>query len=236
MSDEMVARIKSRGHWRINFRPTSAGDRLDGVTEARRLVERATVSLRGWDFPHMPGAGLEGDRILRLDNCSEASTDWRDKHELWRVYVSSQFIHLKGIRTDWLDEDQLHSKPSEYPENILGLVDNIWHVTEAFEFLARLAELGLYKNGTSVSVGLMNTAGRTLYSDDHKRSEFYWARRTDAHDIVFQGVFRSDQIVDPRSCTKKALNYIFDRFAFEPSGQVLDGIIDELYGLNIGRG
>ena len=236
MSDDLVSKIKSRGYWRVNFRPTVPED-VDSVLEVKHLVERSTVSLRGWDFPHMPAAGLAGDNTAFLANGFQASTEWGDKHEFWRMYTSTQFLHLKSIRTDWLEEDDLNGVRSQnYPPNVLGLVDNIWHVTEVFEFLSRLTDAGVYRDGTTVSIGLMNTEGRSLHVDDFKRAELNWDYKTNAVDIIYAKLLSRKEIGDPRAQTKEAVRYIFDRFAFQPEEQVLDELIDELYGLNIGRG
>ena len=237
MNDGLVPKIKTRGYWRINFRPTSPTDAIDSVMEAKRLVEQCTVGLRGWDFPHMPGAGLSDDRTALLANCFQASTEWGDKHEFWSIYTSTQFIHLKSIRTDWLEEDTFHGdRAANYPPNVLGLVDNIWHVTEAFEFLSRLTGAGLYRHGVTVSVGLMNTLGRTLHVDDSKRAGLNWDRKTSATNIIYSKLLSAKEINEPKTRTKEAVHYILDRFGFQPEEPILDGAIDELYGLNIGRG
>lgn len=235
-NDELVPKIQSRGYWRINFRPTSPEDTLGSVSKAKRLVEQCTVSLRGWDFPHMPH-GADGDRTALLEDCFEASTDWGDKHEFWRIYSSSQFIHLKSIRTDWLAEDTFHGdRSAEFPPYVLGLVDNVWHVAEAFEFLSRMSEAGLYRHGAAITVGLMNTAGRSLHVDDFKRGGLHWDRTTSAPKIVYEDDLSTSEIAEPKARTKEAIRFILDRFDFEPEDQVLTSIIDELYGLNIGRG
>lgn len=237
MNDALVEKIQSRGYWRVNFRPTSRDGTLASVSAARRAVEKATVSLRGWDFPHMPGHAAEGDRTAIMESSFEAFTDWGDKHEFWAIYTSTQFIHLKSIRSDWLAEDDFHGDRSHmYPPNILGLVDNLWHICEAYEFLSRMAEQGLYQTGADVSIGLMNTAGRSLYVDSSTRSELSWKRKTNATNIEHKRSLVPGEVREPRARARETILYILDRFDFQPEAIVLTSIIEELYGLNIGRG
>lgn len=237
MSDEVIERIKQRGYWRVNFRPLTREEERPGVPAAKRLVEACTVSLRGWDFPHMPGDRIDdGDRKQILGSSFQAFTEWADKREFWSIFTSGQFIHLKGIRSDWQDQDTIRSDPQRFPPNVLGLVDNIWHVTEAFEFLFRLTEAELYRHGASVSISLHKTKGRTLYTDDVKRADFVYPRTTSADEIHHRVTLSPAAITDPKARTKDALRKLFAPFNYEPTNEVMSSIIDELYGLNIGRG
>lgn len=229
-SAEFLAEIRSRGHWRVNLRPVSPSDQLDSVAGARHAVVKATVSLRGWDFPHMPHDRGDGDNTAVLDKCFEASTAWGDKRELWRIYQSSQFVHYKGVRTDWLE------RPNPYPANVLGVVDNLWHIAETFEFAHRLILWGFYQHGLQVSIGLRNTAGRRLYFDDDRPAETHSPRQTARHKIEFQEEFAAQQLDDPKSLAVRAGVYIYDKFGWDPPKDTVGSVVDELYGLDIGRG
>ena len=100
----------------------------------------------------------------------------------------------------------------------------------------RAAPAGLYRHGVTVSVGLMNTLGRTLHVDDSKRAELNWDRKISATNIIYSKLLSAKEINEPKTRTKEAVRYILDRFGFQPEEPILDGAIDELYGLNIGRG
>ena len=236
-ADDVLAAIKSRGYWRVNFRPVSPKDRFEGVTQAINAVTAATVSLRGWDYPHMPGSNKDGDYTARLQTSFQAYTDWSTHKEFWTVFTSSQFLHLKAVRTDWLAEDQFHgNRSSPETENVLGVIDNLWHVTESFEFLSRLARAGCYKSGCLVDISLNNAAGRKLYVDEQQRSGFYWDRVTQETTITFRDEFSRSNLDDPKELTRKAMRTVFDTFGWETPTEMLNQMIDQLYGLNIGRG
>lgn len=235
-AESLALKIRERGYWRVLFRPVSPDDKIDGLTQATKLVNQATVSLRGWDFPHMPSRNADGDSFRRYETHLEASTEWNGHAEFWRFYTSSQFLHYKGIRTDWADRSDL-TDPARFPSNVLGVVDNTWHVTETFEFLNRLSLAGLYEHGARVTVALMNTAGRTLYVDESTRSGFYYPRQTNAPSITYEsGLLDLEAIQDPKAQSIRALRYIFDKFEWDAPEQMLTEMIDQLYGLNIGRG
>ena len=236
-ADELLTAIKSRGHWRVNFRPVSPEDRFTGVTRALEVVKASTVSLRGWDYPHMPGQNVNGDRTVRLQDSFRASTDWSSHKEFWTIFTSSQFLHLKAVRTDWLAEDVFHDEqPSEETGSVLGVIDNVWHVAESFEFLSRLATAGCYKSGCLVDITLVNTAGRKLYVDERTRSGFHWDRVTQADKVSFREEMSRTALDDPKELTRRAMKRLFDPFGWEVTDGVLSEMVDQLYGLNIGRG
>ena len=235
-AEDVIAAIKSRGYWRVSFRPVTPEDRFEGVSEALRTVQAQTVSLRGWDYPHMPGGDHSAD-TARLQGSFRAWTDWASHKEFWAIFTSSQFLHLKAVRTDWLAEDQFNGNTaSPETENVLGVIDNLWHVAESFEFLSRLAGAGCYKNGCLVEIALFNTVGRKLYVDERTRSSFYWDRVTQDESITFREELSRAAMTDPKELTRRAMKIIFDPFGWEVPVEMLNEMIDQLYGLNIGRG
>lgn len=236
-AEGLIDEIRSRGYWRINFRPATPEDRIEGVTAARNIALRSAVSLRGWDFPHMPPRVGDGDYVQNLADCFQAGTAWGDKRELWRIYVSSQFLFLRGVRTDWAKEGAaIFGGTTSHPDNVLGVVDNVWTIAEAFEFLSRLNRAGLYGHGAEVSIQLRNTAGRMLYVDESRRASFFPPRRTDAPNIEYHGQFTQSEIAEPKPLTVKAAQFVFDKFGWEAPSDMLNEMTNELYGLNIGRG
>src|SRR5208337_3130253 len=50
----VLERIRLRGHWRVALRPGSfQRDRIADRSDLFRIVERNSVRLRGWDYPHI---------------------------------------------------------------------------------------------------------------------------------------------------------------------------------------
>jgi hypothetical protein len=241
MNDQFPDEIKSRGYWRINFRPLALPSPELTLVQAQEVVERSTVSLRGWDYPHIPRRTGDDTGIDHLENCVQNWVDWQDHREFWRMYTSSQFLHYRAIHEDWRERSRWAERPPtrwgrvlEGP--VLAVLGNIWVIAEIFEFLARLVRSGLYADGVEVTVQLMNTRGRLLYIEETARTPFSYDRSTQAESITYQVTMSAMDTQDPKVQTATAVNYIFDRFHWIPNAEQLAKDIEELYQLRIGGG
>jgi hypothetical protein len=96
----IVEKIRSRGHWRINFRPLEARKIALSLQECRDVVRANAVSLRGWDYPHISN---NQDALHVRKNSFEGIVDWHDHIEFWRMYQSSQFVHYVALDDDWTE-------------------------------------------------------------------------------------------------------------------------------------
>src|SRR5438093_8765937 len=96
----LLDKIKSHGHWRVVIRPfTFKKTRISEIKRLLPLLEKASVQLRGWDFPHID---RNDPPTIGLDYIGQ-ECDWEDILEIWRFYQSGQFVHISGMRYDWLD-------------------------------------------------------------------------------------------------------------------------------------
>ncbi|MFO7676086.1 MAG: hypothetical protein R6X12_07225 [bacterium] len=169
MIPEVLPIIKSRGHWRVNFRPLSASHRLDSSEACREVVERNVLELRGTDYPHYPRK-QDTDAELELGKTfCEGRSDWVPFKELWRMYQSGQFIHYVALWEDWhaTQQNLFGFKPGDH----LSIEGAVYRLTEVFEFAARLARdrSGVYTDGLSIAVSLHGTAHRSLWLRDQQR-------------------------------------------------------------------
>lgn len=234
MKEGLADEIKSRGYWRINFRPLTLSQPLESLQQCEDLVDQNRVSLRGWDYPHMPRREGDDTGVVRLENAVEGWVDWSGHREFWRMYTSSQFLHYRAINTEWRELDRWGGNP---PSNwgtpiegpVLGVIDNAWMITEACEFLSRLHANGLYDDGVELKIQLMNTKDRTLWIDATRRSPFSYDRKTGAESLTFARTLGPEQLENPRAITVDALAYFFDKFGWQPAEGQLTEIVSDLY-------
>jgi len=161
-SDELVRKIKSRGYWRVNLRPSKfEKERISSLADCANLVRECEVRLRGWYYPHYgkyePMSGLDW---------VESRVDWADYKGIWRMYQSGQFIHLFGCKEDWLEEDVKVFGPPRFeippPKTILDVFNTLYTLTEIYEFTSRLAQKNLFDTGLYLSIELHGMKNRKL--------------------------------------------------------------------------
>lgn len=170
MSGAIANKIRTRGYWRVVIRPTTFRERVPSFKALRSTVERCSVQVRGWDFPHISdqAEALYGSDWVGQD------TDWMGFVEAWRAYTSGQFVDLSGFFDDWADEGgALHRRTAAWrPGQSLGVEEVVNRYTEIFEFAARwaLSDAGASELHLAVEAhGLMN---RTLVIADPRRLGF----------------------------------------------------------------
>jgi len=235
MKPGLLEQIKSRGYWRINFRPLTASIKLKTLQECKLLVERNSVLLRGWDYPHIP---KRSDADSDIDFCGEyveGWADWSGYKEFWRIYKSAQFLNYRALREDWYEQrDSLPvSSRSIKPGTALIIIGSvIYEITEVFEFLCRLAKQGIYEEGVIVKISLHNTQNRILVIEDPRRAPFDYPRKTGANEVVFSKTYtKSDILVNPKGLGTGVILQIFDAFGWTTSSEFVDAEQVGLYSL-----
>ena len=94
MKEGLLEKIKSRGYWRVNIQPLTATIRLDTLQKCREVVDKSSVELRGWDFPHIPRKNDQTTGGAPVGSYYEGWVDWENYKEFWRMYKSGQFFHF----------------------------------------------------------------------------------------------------------------------------------------------
>ena len=141
-TDELVAKIRSRGYWTVRIHPSTYDTELIGRLSAlERAVSDSSVALRGWSFPHYDS----GHSPVRSANYVEQPTEWQHALELWRAYKSGQFLSLVGFMEDWRDQSSFWPADAGWePGASLGVESTIFRFVEVYEFAARWSRaLGL---------------------------------------------------------------------------------------------
>lgn len=233
MIDERLAVLRSRGYWRVNFQPAQINE-IPALKECLDIVLKAKVSLRGWDFPHIPRANLDGDHSIATGNTFyEGYTNSGAYKEFWRFYQSTQFIFLKALSEDWLQEDPFYAghHTNIQPNTSLGILHSAYFFTEIFEFLKRLAEQELYKDGVLVQISLHNTAQRRLWVDGAGRNGLMYPRITASDVLTFQEQLDHSEVLENSlKISHRLILQCFDKFGFSPDPNAIQ--IDQLKFVN----
>jgi len=219
-AEATLAELKTRGYYRINFRPREYRSDALELSACQDLVQENKVSLRGWDYPHFP---KELELNVRDDHY-EGWTNWAGYREVWRLYQSEQFIILRALREDWASESMFQDLQLQ-PGSVLSVIGSlVYELTEACEFLARLHRAGLYGEGAVLRIRLSGTRGRALWIDDRGRVPLLHTYRCDADEITFEKALSASELVvgDP-SLAIAAIRHVLDRFGWHnPSDDVVD--------------
>lgn len=210
MSKMLIEAIKSRGYWRVIFRPRLFNaTRIPSLPTCEEMVEKASVSLRGWDYPHIP----RRNGVTSGNDYVEGATDSGAFKEVWRMYQSGQFIHLKSLKEDWMKEDSWFRQHRKEPGEVLEILVTVYDLTEVFEFLSRLARFGVYKEGVEVSIGLHNTEGRHLELFDLMRGPLFGEYRCGIPDIILEQTLTEAVAIEKSKDTALgAILHFFHRF------------------------
>lgn len=227
---EIIEKIKSRGYWKVIFRPLIYEERLFPLLRCRDIVEKNAIQLRGWDYPHFPRRRGEDTGLEPGNNYYQGWIDWRSHKELWRMYQSGQFIHYRGLWEDWDDEDSWIAQGNKMPKMLnLGVAHTVYQITEIFEFLLGLVMEGIYKGGVKVLISLFNTRHRKLWLENRQRVPFMVERITGADYIDFKNEYNEKEIVDSSSeLAVKTILHIFQRFEWIPSKDLIKKDQEEL--------
>ncbi len=218
-----IENIKEKGYWRINFQPVTEVA-LEPLSKCRELVEQSSLSLTGWDYPHIPSRNDDSTGIDIGNDYYQGWIEWLEYGhvEFWRMYQSSQFINYFGLVEDWnpmlyrslWESEDRQGQSGEF----LGVTRATYFLTQVFQFLAALARNGAYEQGVDVDISLNNTSGRRLIVDHFSRIGFSVPKTTDAESIVIptQHYTNANLIESPNDLALKNITYVFERFGWSP--------------------
>lgn len=220
-SEGILAKIKKRGYWEIRFSPTEIG-KIENLKTCLEIVDRSKTRLN-WDFPHVPANNTDKEWVLPMESCYQAVSDLGARKEFWRIYQSEQFYMCRGLVEDWYEEDGRRKSLAEsYPTGttltIYGSL--IFFITEVFEFLARLGQNGLYKQGVTVTLTLNKAKNRELRIDASGRTPFMYNRITGAETISVQEIYDIESVIaDGTALGNILILQIMDKFSYNPSAE-----------------
>ncbi|WP_320196037.1 hypothetical protein RMR10_003520 [Agrobacterium rosae] len=230
MPDGLLEKIKAVGFVRVVIRPTIIPESLT-VIRARELVKKASVSLRGWDYPHIASRDDEHGGTEHHADYVQEWCDWYHHVEFWRMYKSGQFLHYKALREDLSKEGNVPNGP------VLAAGSFMYTVTEITEFAHRLRAAGLYKEGATIQIGLGNTSRRRLWVEDPMRMDFISPMVTSSESIIVERSLRTSDLLlgDPKDVSLSIIGEFFSAFGWTPSPDLISSTQMELYNLKLGR-
>lgn len=220
MSVELIDKVKTRGYWRVNFRPRVFAEKLSSMDACADMVRRQSVALRGWHYPVFLEGELDHGGTIRCGEYLQGWADWWSFLEVWRLFKSGQFLHYFALRDDWMERDGWASAEQKAtpPGTRLSAISTIYQVTEMMEFLRRLTAAGLYDEGVAVELALHNLKGRELWMDDAMRIPFFQRHVTGAEELKWSYTLSKDEAIGGSSrLVVGVLLTLFDAFGWEPS-------------------
>lgn len=230
MSDTLLEKIRAVGFVRVVIRPTVLPEELS-VVDAREMVKKGSVSLRGWDYPHIAARNDDHGGSEYTPEFAQDWCDWYHHVEFWRMYQSGQFLHYKALREDL-------SKDENVPEGrVLGVGSFMYTVTEITEFAHRLRAAGLYKEGATLKISLYNCLGRRLWVEDPNRLDFTSPMVTQSDTITVERSLRTSELLlgDPKEISRPIIREFLAAFGWNPSQDLISSTQSELYSLKLGR-
>ncbi len=221
-SNEIIAKIKTRGYWRIVFEPLEFIPDKYPISDCKELVNKNKVSMRGWDYPHYPVRQDDDSKLEPGNNYWQGWIDWERYKEFWRFYQSGQFVHYLGVREDW-SEDIIFKNMWEQgdrtikPGEALGVVSTTFLMTEIFHFLSRLMIDGVYQTGVKVKISLINTSNRQLFIESFDRVPFTSPRTTAGSELNYEiTLSKGDLLTDINKAAEQVIVFFYKRFGWDP--------------------
>ncbi len=221
-TEELLNKIKSKGYWRVEIRPTKFEKlRIDTLSKTQELVKSCVVTMRGWDYPHW-----NQQNVKNKEDWVESWEDWNQYIEYWRFYRSSKFVHLFALHEDHIDMEK--ALPLRIPsrtkhDGYLSFISATYQITEIFEFAARLASKSVLSGNVFISVGLHNIKDHQLITFETNRFLHDYFVHDDDSSIVIEKEFLEQELLERGD--ELALDYvieIFEQFQWNnPPRQVL---------------
>lgn len=96
----VLEKIRTRGHWRVVIRPTKFEENhIPSDSDLFQIIEWKSVRLRGWDYPRIDYKS----QPLRGADWVGQEYEYQDEIEVWRLYMSGQFIRSFALAEEWRD-------------------------------------------------------------------------------------------------------------------------------------
>lgn len=229
---DVLEKIRSRGYWKVVIRPEDfKQDRIRGLDQGLDIVMKCAVLVqnRGWTFPKVFRAD---DEVLTGDDWVGQELDWHIHVELWRLYLTGQFVYLGGIWDDWLDQSIFSTpNPNWKPGLRLFVGDVIYRFMEVFEFAARLALTDAGANRMRIEVSISGLKNRVLLLGLPNRASLDSERKLLSDSVSYKQSFEREELISQANeLALIAASEIFATYQWHPSLDFLRTIQKETIG------
>lgn len=224
----LLEKIRSRGHWQVVIRPGRYVEkRIQNICALYPIVQKASVGLRGWDFPHVDP---HTKPHIDVDWVGQES-EWQQYLEIWRFYQSGQFVDVAGMPLDWRDQSTLWPADQDWKAGALfGIGDALFTFTEVFEFAARLALTEAGDELMHIEITVSGLAGRRLWVDLHNRWPMFRRYEASLGELPYKVELpRSELVAQARELALKPAAELFARFGWNPDAAILRDIQKNLW-------
>ena len=163
MTDDMsdiLDEIKTKGYWKISFRPTSFPDEKMELSKLREIIDECQVRQRGWYFPVID---RRNGRTYFGDDYLTSNVKWNEFVEVWRFYQSGQFKAFKSI-----NEDRIKYPPYSEGKN-LEVIMTLYTITEFFIFAKNLVSKKIMGDSIDIKIEIFGTEERVLIMGEPMR-------------------------------------------------------------------
>lgn len=210
-AQDIQNKLESVGHIKVVFEPDIY---LEDRIPKRRLedvLNEAAVSLRGWNYPHIPIQDKEtSKRPYSIGSAVEFYTHWDKFIEIFRLYQSGQFLAKTSLFEDTLG--QLRGKdlpPGKYLD-FLGL---IYRITEINLFISNLITATDIQGGR-LFITISKTRDRELESIfDNNIMSFMGGYVCRMNEVEVQENFDREKILNqPLIVAREIIKKIFEDF------------------------
>ena len=134
--------------------------RIPDISELYPVLDKTSVRLRGWDFPHID----QREQVV-LEDCLRQETERDIFAEVWQFHQSGQFVHYSSFVEDLLSHRRVPQlQPAWQPGLYFDPVEVIFRLTEIFEFAARLSFTVAADGQTHLEISANGTKNRILKS------------------------------------------------------------------------
>lgn len=215
----LLEKIKSRGYWRILIRPDRFIEkRVKDVAELKDILQKTSVHLRLWDFPHV--SAMNG-HIVDQDWIGQ-EFEWEYHIEIWRFYQSGQFIYYGALVTDWSNHGYSAIENSAKRLMILNMTDVVYRFVEVFEFAARLALSEAGDENVRIEITLGGLEGRDVWIESDNGMPVPVSRLSPSVDFHYNHDFpRAELIASSQELALDTSVKFFRHLGWNPNLEIL---------------
>lgn len=211
--DQTKKEVEQTGYIKIIFEPANGKDGRFEKKEIQELLDKSTVSLRGWSFPMMSKYNSPDKTFCvpyNIENGKEFYSNFDDRKEVGRFYSSGQFVYEFSLLEDY--RNTFNGKEFTKGE-YLDFLSTIYKITEIVLFIKKLIENSDIEGGR-LEIGIHGVKNRKLEPIfSHQIFGFHDAYVSMVEKATAFSIFTREQILEnSESISRKMIVKIFEDF------------------------